>query len=128
MVSNAECAIICSSYLCFLLAPCTAAFPAPPVVPTPTPLAELFPLDVMLVVGIRDSNPPNIPPPPPLLVAASEADAEAELLPPRPPNVVGEKSPLPVVEELVFDDEEDAVLGVISVSYSGLSRVPINVR
>ncbi len=74
-------------------------------------------------VGIRERRLPNIPPPPPPeavpaslaapLVACVGVEAEEEKM---------------LLEVLAADEEEAVVLGVISVSYSGLSRVPIKVR
>lgn len=114
IVSNAECAIICSSYLCFRLLPSPATLPADPAPPAaPDALAVLPPLDAIFVVGIRDSSPPNIPPPPLLVEVASDAAPDAATL----LNAVGENTPLLVgAEEEEVANEGAAVLGVISVS------------
>ena len=64
IVSNAECAIICNSYLCFLLAP------TPPTLPGVGAVEVALLRADPVAVGIRERRLPNIPPPP--LAALSE--------------------------------------------------------
>lgn len=74
-------------------------------------------------VGKRDNKPPNIEDP------LSDAVVEA-LFPPALDELPGPKNE-PEDGEVTASPPEpelDSVLDTISVSYSGLSRVPINVR
>lgn len=96
IVSNAECAIICNSYLFFLPAPAPATPPADPPDPVVAPAELALPDVASVVVGILASNPPNILPLPP---PCSAVDVFDTLYAP--------------AEEV---EDEDAVLGVISVS------------
>lgn len=107
IVSKAECAIICSSYRCLRLTPTPlpTADPAAlgPVFAPPAADASAEPVDV----GILESRPPNIPPAAPVLALSGTMPwlVVAELAP--------DENMLPVADA---EEEEDAVLGVISVS------------